>query len=162
MSNLNYKFFDAFKMLDKLCRDIYGSTPDNKLGVTLYLEDMEQHDYQGALKVTNWTSDYNYLKKVRNIRNKIAHSDGPLPYNICTEEDLDFVESFRERILNQTDPLARLRKQMTQMRRSSTTQPTTRNAKRQTNYTPRQESVGCLGLVLSALVVIACVVAYLI
>lgn len=162
MSNLNYAFFDKFKRLDRLCRDIYGTTPDHKLGVTLYLEDMEQNSYQGALKVTNWMSDYNHLKKVRNARNEIAHSDEPLDYDLCTEEDIDFVESFQERILSRTDPLALLRKQTIQVRQPSTTQPTTRNAKRQTNYTPRQESVGCLGLVVSALVVIACVVAYLI
>ena len=102
------------------------------------------------------------IKKVRNARNEIAHSDEPLDYDLCTEEDIDFVESFQERILSRTDPLALLRKQTIQVRQPSTTQPTTRNAKRQTNYTPQQESVGCLGLVVSALVVIACVVAYLI
>ena len=37
MGYLNYEFFDEFKALDNLCRDIYGESIDNKLGVTLYL-----------------------------------------------------------------------------------------------------------------------------
>ncbi len=155
MGNLYYEFFEKFKRLDRLCRDIYGSTPDNKLGVTLYLEDMEQNSYQGALKVTNWTSDYTHLKRVRNLRNEIAHSDEPLDYDLCTEEDIDFVESFRERILNQTDPLALLRKQRSHAYRNDSTQ-------RAAHKAPQQEATGCLGLVVSALIIIACVIAYLI
>ena len=74
MGYLNYEFFDEFKALDNLCRDIYGESIDNKLGVTLYLEDMDRKAYQGAFKVSGWTSDYNYLKSVRNTRNELAHS----------------------------------------------------------------------------------------
>ena len=36
MNYLNYEFFDEFKSLDNLCRDMYGDTVDNKLGVTKY------------------------------------------------------------------------------------------------------------------------------
>ena len=32
MGYLNYEFFDEFKALDNLCRDIYGESIDNKLG----------------------------------------------------------------------------------------------------------------------------------
>ena len=31
MDCLNYEFFDEFKALDNLCRDIYGGSADNKL-----------------------------------------------------------------------------------------------------------------------------------
>ena len=50
MSYLNYEFFDEFKALDNLCRDIYGGSADNKLGVTLYLEDMDKR----ALRSPQW------------------------------------------------------------------------------------------------------------
>ncbi len=50
MSYLNYEFFDEFKALDNLCRDIYGESADNKLGVTLYLEDMDKK----ALRSPQW------------------------------------------------------------------------------------------------------------
>ena len=58
MNYLNYEFFDEFKALDNLCRDMYGDTVDNKLGVTLYLEDMDEKYYQGVSMVYAWEADY--------------------------------------------------------------------------------------------------------
>lgn len=110
MSELNYEFFDEFKRLDNLCKDIYGSTASSKLGVTLYLEEMERRNYAGSLKVIGWSSDYRKLKNARNIRNELAHSRNSFSCDICTQEDVDFVVSFHERILNRTDPLATLTK----------------------------------------------------
>ena len=161
MGYLNYEFFDEFKELDNLCRDIYGKSIDNKLGVTLYLEDMDRKAYQGAFKVSGWTSDYNYLKSVRNIRNELAHSRNSMTVDICSQEDLDFVRSFRTRILNQTDPIAMLRKQSTQSRPSSTSQPKQQSQTTYTYTTPRKTHAGCLGIVASFLVVVACVIAFL-
>ena len=161
MGYLNYEFFDEFKALDNLCRDIYGESIDNKLGVTLYLEDMDRKFYQGAFKVSGWTPDYNHLKSVRNIRNELAHSRNSMTVDICSQEDIDFVRSFRTRILNQTDPIAMLRKQSTQPRPSSTSQP---KQQPQTAYTytpPNKTPSGCLGFIASFLVVVACVIAFL-
>ena len=162
MGYLNYEFFDEFKVLDNLCRDIYGESIDNKLGVTLYLEDMDRKTYQGAFKVSGWTSDYNQLKNARNMRNELAHSRNSITVDICSQEDIDFVRSFRTRILNQTDPIAMLRKQSTQLRPSSTSQPKQRP---QTTYTytpPTKKPAGCLGVVASFLIVVACIIAFLI
>ena len=160
MGYLNYEFFDEFKALDNLCRDIYGESIDNKLGVTLYLEDMDRKAYQGAFKVSGWTSNYNYLKSVRNIRNELAHSRNSMTVDICSQEDIDFVRSFRTRILNQTDPIAMLRKQSTQSRPSSTSQPKQQSQTTYTYTAPRKTPAGCLGIVASFLVV-ACVIAFL-
>ena len=101
MSYLNYEFFDEFKALDNLCRDIYGGSVDNKLGVTLYLEDMDKKAYRGTINVSGWVSDYNRLKSARNIRNELAHSRNSMTIDICSQEDIDFVRSFRARILRQ-------------------------------------------------------------
>lgn len=109
MSYLNYEFFDAFKELDNLCRDIYGESMDHKLGVTMYIEDMDRKSYQGAGKVPGWSYDYDRLREVRDLRNEIAHSRNSISCDICSEEDIDFVRSFKIRILNQTDPLAMCR-----------------------------------------------------
>ena len=103
MDCLNYEFFDEFKALDNLCRDIYGGSADNKLGVTLYLEDMDKKAYRGSIYVSGWASDYNRLKSARNIRNELAHSRNSMTVDICSQEDIDFVRSFRANILNQTD-----------------------------------------------------------
>ena len=162
MGYLNYEFFDEFKALDNLCKDIYGESFDKKLGVTLYLEDMERKAYQGAFKVSSWTSDYNLLKSARNMRNELAHSRNSMMIDICSQEDIDFVRSFRTRILNQTDPLALLAKKSSKTRQTSNPQP---KQYQQPNYTytiPQKTPTGCFGIVASFLVVVACVIAFFI
>lgn len=160
MDCLNYEFFDEFKALDNLCRDIYGGSADNKLGVTLYLEDMDKKAYRGSIYVSGWASDYNRLKSARNIRNELAHSRNSMTIDICSQEDIYFVRSFRARILNQTDPLAMLCKQTTQPRFSTTPQP-----KRQPQPThtaaPAKQPVGCFGIVAAFLIVVACIISFL-
>ena len=110
MNYLIYEFFDEFKALDNLCKDIYGKSMDNKLGVTLYLEDMEKNHYQGCRDIPSWSADYYRLKKARNLRNELAHSNNSFSYEMCSEEDILFIHSFHDRILNQTDPIALLKK----------------------------------------------------
>ena len=161
MSHLNYEFFDEFKALDDLCRDIYGESIEKKLGVTLYLEDMDRKAYQGAFKVSNWTSDYNLLKSARNMRNELAHSRNSMMIDICSQEDIDFVRSFRTRILNQTDPIAMLRKQTTQPHPASNSQPKQHQQPNYNHTTPQKTPTGCFGVVASFLVVVACVIAFL-
>ena len=162
MSCLNYEFFDEFKSLDNLCRDIYGESIDNKLGVTLYLEDMDRNARQGAFKVSGWTSDYNQLKKARNIRNELAHSRNSFSVDICSQEDIDFVRSFRTRILNQTDPIALLRKQVVQYCPSFDSQPKQQPKPTYTYNTPMKTPAGCLGIVASFLIFVACIIVFLI
>lgn len=160
MDCLNYEFFDEFKALDNLCRDIYGGSADNKLGVTLYLEDMDKKAYRGSIYVSGWASDYNRLKSARNIRNELAHSRNSMTIDICSQEDIDFVRSFRAKILNQTDPLAMLCKQTTQPRSSTTPQP---KRQPQPTYTaaPAKQPVGCFGIVAAFLIVVACIISFL-
>ena len=105
MDTLNHKFFDEFKLLDALCRDIFGSI-DKKLGVTLYIEAMDAKNLMGCQAIDGWESDKRRLIEVRNKRNELAHSRDGFSVKLCTQADIDFVRSFRERILNQTDPLA--------------------------------------------------------
>ena len=109
--NLNIQFFEEFKSLDDVCKDLYGKAIDNKLGVTMYLEDMDTNAYRGISKVPGWGSDYRKLKMARNLRNDLAHSRTSFLDEMCTKEDVDFVRSFKLRIFNQTDPIALLRKQ---------------------------------------------------
>ena len=105
MGNLNHEFFDEFKLLDALCRDIFGAI-DKKLGVTLYIEAMDAKKLMGCQAIDGWESDKRRLIEVRNKRNELAHSRDGFSVKLCTQADIDFVRSFRERILNQTDPLA--------------------------------------------------------
>ena len=111
MNALNTEFFDEFKSLDKLCRDIYGDGTTQKLGATLYLEHMEADFLSGRRFVPNWESDYVKLKCARNMRNEFAHSPDSFSYLSCSQQEIDFVRSFHDRILNGSDPLTVLRKQ---------------------------------------------------
>lgn len=108
MNNLNYIFFDEFKKLDNVCKDIYGHSSEGKLGVTLYLEKMDEMSDEGALRIDGWSSDYQRLKKLRHIRNELAHSENSFDNESCSQDDINFIVSFKERILTETDPISLL------------------------------------------------------
>ncbi len=161
MNYLNYEFFDEFKSLDNLCRDIYGKSIDNKLGVTLYLEDMEKNSYQGLCVIPSWSADYHRLKKVRNLRNELAHSNNSFSYENCSEEDIHFVRSFRTRILNQTDPIALLKKQDApshQPKPINNIPPTYPPQPTYYHNTPKKSASGCLGIVATFLGIVTCMI----
>jgi hypothetical protein len=170
MNNLNYLFFDEFKRVDKICKEIYGVSPDKKLGVTMYLDDMEAKNFQGTHRVPSWSSDYNHLKKVRNIRNELVHSDISFNYQLCTQDDVDFVRSFYSRLLSQTDPLALLHKQAISQKNAETPQKPTWHSVQHINPSPpsppnvpskNSHPHGCLSVV-TILIVILCVILILI
>lgn len=108
MNNLNYIFFDEFKKLDNICKDLYDTSVEKKLGVTLYLDDMKRLQYTGNMNIPNWNYYYNRLKDARNKRNELAHSTTSLSHEICTQEDIDFIVEFKASILAQMDPIALL------------------------------------------------------
>ena len=110
MQYLNYEFFEKFKDLDNLCKDIYGKADDNRLGVTLYIEEMDNNFSLGEFRVVGWKQYYKKLKHVRHTRNELAHSRNTFSTDICTEDDIEFLVSFRSEILSGTDPLARIKK----------------------------------------------------
>ena len=66
MNALNTVFFDEFKSLDQLCRDIYGDDATPKLGVTLYLEHMEADMKSQALYTHNFRIDGERYEKRQN------------------------------------------------------------------------------------------------
>ena len=110
MRNLNCDFFDEFKKLDNILKDIYRENSEGKLGITLYLCDMDNNFSQGSKKIMGWEADYKRLKHIRHIRNELAHSNISLSDEICSKEDIDFVRDFRNRIINQADPISCLHK----------------------------------------------------
>ena len=93
------KFLQTYKRLDNLCRDMNG------VGVTGYLEDMEQIP-GGANIVPGWAEDYQQLKHYRYLRNQIVHEVTAEEEDLCSAEDVVWLENFYGRILNTNDPLA--------------------------------------------------------
>lgn len=97
-------FFDAYKRLDKLCSNMYQC----QNGVSEYIEDMERKMSQGQSRVSSWRLDYNRLKHVRWVRNKLAHESNE--YQLSEPEDLIFVQEYYNRIVSGQDALALYRK----------------------------------------------------
>lgn len=106
MNNLNFIFLEEYKHLDKLCGELFDGQP----GVTSYINEMKNVDWNDAREISNWKSDLNNLIRLRHIRNHLAHTEGSFNEELCTRDDVNWIKDFRNRILKQTDPLAMLRK----------------------------------------------------
>lgn len=103
MDKLEIAFFEEYKYVDNICSDMYGSQP----GVTAYINEMERLNHQGVYKVQNWKAKLQTLKRLRRLRNDIAHSQSVTDLN---EYDISELERFHNQLLNQKDPLSELRK----------------------------------------------------
>lgn len=104
MSNLNYTFFEEFKRLDKVC----GELCREKYGVTHYIDEMKGISGNDYRHIPNWRADLEQLIRLRHIRNYLAHTEGSFNEEVCTQKDIEWLQSFYKRILNQSDPLAML------------------------------------------------------
>lgn len=58
--------------------------------------------------VNGWEQDYKQLKRMRWIRNQLAHESNSFEENLVTEQDLKWVKEFRNRIMECTDPFSLL------------------------------------------------------
>ena len=106
MLTLNLEFQEEYKRLDRLCKDYLSSAE----GVSEYIRQMESTPPYNRRYVFTWEDDYKQLKHVRWVRNQLAHEVGTLSSDICTEDDLDWVQSFNNRIMNGNDPFTIMRK----------------------------------------------------
>lgn len=102
MIELNVKFQEQYKRLDALCKDIFSS----KDGVSEYINEMENTEYQFSRYVYDWQDIYKQLKHLRWIRNRLAHEVGAFNDDLCNENDLKWLTNFYNSILNRTDPIA--------------------------------------------------------
>ena len=100
MLTLNLEFQEEYKRLDRLCKE----------GVSEYIRQMESTPPYNRRYVFTWEDDYKQLKHIRWVRNQLAHEVGTLNSDICTEYDLDWVQSFYNRIMNGNDPFTVMRK----------------------------------------------------
>lgn len=105
MGQISLVFFEKFKDLEKVCNEIYGKNG----GVTEYISEMERTSPYDSERIPGWSADLKELKRVRHIRNNMAHK-GSFDSADCTEDDVEFLKSFRDRIFKAKDPLALKRK----------------------------------------------------
>ena len=93
------RFLDEYKRLDRICADMYSC----RNGVSEYLTQMEQTTDRDQNLIASWDSDYRTLKRLRWLRNCITHDTASTE---CSENDLENLLSFHNRILNRQDPLS--------------------------------------------------------
>ena len=110
MTSADNEFFEKYKNLDKLCSEIYSCSG----GISQYIADMQDQSLLGQAYIESWSSDLKNLKRIRRIRNQLAHSSSDS--QISKPEDIKYVIEFRDRILSGADPLASLRRATAQKR----------------------------------------------
>lgn len=103
--------FDEYKRVDNICRDMFLS----QRGISQYITEMEQKSFHGRSIVPSWDMDYRKLKRVRWLRNQIAHEASTTD---CNEEDVAWLEEFHSRLLEQRNPLALLKEKEREWLRS--------------------------------------------
>ena len=106
MLELNVKFHEEYKRLDALCKDMFSS----KDGVTQYICEMEYTELKYSRQIYNWDDIYHKLKHMRWVRNQLAHEVGAFDYDLCTEDDVEWLECFYNAILHACDLLATVAK----------------------------------------------------
>ncbi len=103
MRERNISFQEKYKSVDNFIKDAYGTSE----GVTTYIRTMESPEVEWRIysRIPNWNSDYKQLKRLRWIRNQLAH-EVSIDSDICTEEDYEWICEFRESLFKGTDSMA--------------------------------------------------------
>lgn len=101
MSAINDSFFEAYKQLDKICREALGT----EAGVKAYI-DIMYNCSDGNRYIADWYYVRNKLKDYKKIRNSYAHDVGTTEGDICVPEDVEWLNSFYQDIMQGMDPLA--------------------------------------------------------
>ena len=108
MTDLENRFFEAFKLADKICKEELNTEEERgTLGITLYIREMERCQRDGSAAAKNWNDDCDRLRSLVRERNIIAHGNGA---TALTESDVEYIKGFHERLLNLTDPISLLEK----------------------------------------------------
>ena len=102
MDNINIRFLEEYKRLDKLCRELYNADK----GVTLYIEDMKNESSPYKKDRPEWQSSLKSLIDIRHKRNILTHEPDTLGTDIVSESEILFVKKFRQSILESSDPMS--------------------------------------------------------
>ena len=102
MNRVNVEFFETYKKIDRLCAQMYGLSGG---GVTAYIDDMKAHAY-GTRRPDNWNATFNTLRRLRHMRNEMAHDEGGFDTAMCTYEDIYWLNSFYDALMHGRDPLS--------------------------------------------------------
>lgn len=157
MTQLDNEFFEEYKHLERLCSDMYSCRD----GIRQYLEDRECQFSEGEKAISHWAQDYRKLRELRRTRNTLAHNVSG--YQVCTEQDVEDVIDFVDRIMQQQDPLAMLNLYNSKDEESETMDESEVSVPDKLYYdTPRNEKKGKQLILGVVLLVITCVLVILV
>ena len=157
MTQLDNEFFEEYKHLERLCSDMYSCRD----GIRQYLEDMEYQFSEGEKAIPHWAQDYRNLRGLRRTRNTLAHSVSE--YQVCTEQDVENVIDFVDRIMQQQDPLAMLNLYNSRDEESETMDESEVSVPDKFHYDAPRNEEKCKQLILGiVLLVITCVLVILV
>ena len=103
--SINLTFFKEYTKLDNLLKQVYHA-PEDKAGVTHYLETMQQTPESVSRKIPDWEKSYKKLRYLRHMRNNMAHNADAFDTEKATKEDVAYVRRFIDRVLACEDPLS--------------------------------------------------------
>ena len=104
MKSINLEFYEAYKQLDLLCKQALESN----YGVSEYIKQMDDTSCRDLQNVQFWIEDLKQLKRMYRIHTELSQRPGSFDDTLCTQEDIDWLNDFYIRLLNQTDPFSLL------------------------------------------------------
>lgn len=99
MNALENEYFEEYKAVEQICNDMYEN------GVSGYIDEMYENMDVGKRLVPNWYKKVKVLKRLRWLRNRIAH--GGEDYEV-TAQDFQSLKMFHNELLSGTDPLSQI------------------------------------------------------
>ena len=151
-------FMNSYKRLENLCRGIY---PDAQNGISGYIDDMDNHP-NGSRQVSGWNNDYKLLKHYRWGRNQIAHVEYADEKNMCDPGDAVWLDNFYQRIMNQTDPLARLHQMSNPCVRKTPVRQNASDISQHNNPSySKNNPAGCATMIFGVLLILAAIALFL-
>ena len=117
MKKNNQVFFEEYKRLDKLLKEVLSSD----IGVTAYIDEMKAVSSYETAKIRGFEHTLKRLKELRHIRNQLAHDNLSFDADLTDESDIKFLTEFRESVFNTSDPLSLIYKQRSAKNKGVTT-----------------------------------------
>ncbi len=95
-----------------------------------------------------WEADYKQLKKMRWIRNQLVHEMNSFHENLINVQDIEWLKTFRSRIMECTDPFSLLHPSRETIRK------TTKQEKNPENHYKTKEQSGYQNLLIGIIIMI--------
>ena len=102
MRAIEIEFLETYKETDSLCNEAFNC----RRGISDYIGKMSDLYNEGNAHIEGWKEELSTLKRLRRLRNKIAHESGK---SECNNNDLQDLKKFRNKLKKRTDVLSQLK-----------------------------------------------------